>query len=87
LHRDQKSKAYSKKDESLMAVNTSRSMNASLDEGATDGKYRKVRPDTQVADITGHEKTVDNKQTLHPFYGYGFATTEYPETQQVNPGK
>ena len=31
-----------------MAVNSSRSMNKSLDEGATDGKYRKVRPDTEV---------------------------------------
>jgi len=30
-----------------MAVNSSRSMNASLDAGATDGKYRKARPDTE----------------------------------------
>jgi hypothetical protein len=29
-----------------MAVNTSRSMNAGLKEGSTDGKYRKARPDT-----------------------------------------
>ena len=70
-----------------MAVNTSRSMNASLNEGSTDGKYRKVRPDTEVGDIAGNEKTIDNKQTLHPFYGYGFATSEYPDDAKVNPGK
>jgi hypothetical protein len=70
-----------------MAVNTSRSMNASLDEGATDGKYRKVRPDTEVLDFNGHEKTVDNRQSLHPFYGYGFITSDYPVTASVNPGK
>lgn len=68
-----------------MAVNTSRSMNASLEEGSTDGKYRKVRPDTEVLDVQGNEQTTDNKQTLHPFYGYGFATSEYPN--KVNPGK
>lgn len=70
-----------------MAVNTSRSMNASLHEGATDGKYRKVRPNTEVLDIAGHEATVDNRQSLHPFDGYGFATSEYPTEAQVNPGK
>lgn len=70
-----------------MAVNTSRSMNASLNEGATDGKYRKTRPDTEVLDHEGHEKTMDNRQSLHPFFGYGFATSEYPTTAQVNPGK
>ena len=70
-----------------MAVNTSRSMNASLNEGSTDGKYRKVRPDTEVLDHEGNEKTMDNRQSLHPFFGYGFATSEYPTTAQVNPGK
>lgn len=70
-----------------MAVNTSRSMNDGLNEGATDGKYRKVRPDTEVLDRDGHEKTVENRQTLHPFFGYGFATSEAPETARVNPGK
>lgn len=68
-----------------MAVNTSRSMNESLNEGSTDGKYRKVRPDTEVLDVQGHELTIDNKQTLHAFAGYGFATMEYPN--KVNPGK
>ena len=70
-----------------MAVNTSRSMNASLKEGTTDGKYRKVRPDTEVVDIAGHELIMDNRQSLHPFFGYGFITSEYPEDAKVNPGK
>jgi len=70
-----------------MAVNTSRSMNGSLAEGSTDGKYRKIRPDTEVNDMMGNEKTMDNRQSLHPFYGYGFITSEYPDEQKVNPGK
>ena len=36
-----------------MATNESRSLNKSMDEGATDGKYRKVRPNTTVAPGTG----------------------------------
>lgn len=70
-----------------MAVNTSRSMNASLKEGATDGKYRKARPNTEVLDHDGNEKTMDNRQSLNPFFGYGFLTSEYPSDAQVNPGK
>jgi len=70
-----------------MAVNTSRSMNEGLTEGATDGKYRKIRPNTEVTDVQGNEKTMDNRQSLHPFYGYGFITSEYPDEQKVNPGK
>ena len=66
-----------------MTVNTSRSMNAGLDAGATDGKYRKARPDTEVTMDSAH--TEANRQTLHPFYGYGFQTSEYPA--KVNPGK
>lgn len=68
-----------------MAINSSRSMNGGLYEGATDGKYRKVRPDTEVIPGQGNEVTMANRQTLHPFYGYGFATSEYPN--MVNPGK
>jgi hypothetical protein len=70
-----------------MAVNTSRSMNKDLKEGSTDGKYRKIRPDTEVVPGLGNEETLDNRQSLHPFYGYGFITSEYPEQAQVNPGK
>jgi len=68
-----------------MAVNSSRSMNTSLNEGATDGKYRKVRPDTEVIPGSGNEETINNRQSLHPFYNYGFVTSEYPN--KVNPGK
>jgi len=68
-----------------MAVNTSRSMTASLQEGSTDGKYRKVRPDTEVLDHEGNEQTLDNRQSLHAFQNYGFVTSEYPN--MVNPGK
>lgn len=68
-----------------MAVNSSRSMNASLDAGATDGKYRKARPDTEVIAGLGDEATLDNRQSLHPFYGYGFINSEFPN--KVNPGK
>lgn len=70
-----------------MAVNTSRSMNESLHEGSTDGKYRKVRPNTEVLDHEGHEQTTDNRQSLNPFFGYGFITSEYPSQAQINPGK
>ena len=68
-----------------MAVNSSRSMNSSLANGATDGKYRKVRPNTEVIPGLGDEATLANRQSLHPFWGYGFITTEYPN--KINPGK
>jgi hypothetical protein len=63
-------------------------MNAGLKEGATDGKYRKVRPDTEVgSDVKGNEDTLNNRQSLNPFFGYGFVTSEFPNDQKVNPGK
>ena len=68
-----------------MAVNSSRSMNESLASGSTDGKYLKVRPDTEVIPGLGDDATTANRQSLHPFYGYGFITSEYPN--KVNPGK
>lgn len=67
-----------------MAVNSSRSMNRSLDSGATDGKYRKARPDTEENSLNT-SATMQNRQSLHPFSGYGFLTSEYPS--KVNPGK
>lgn len=70
-----------------MAVNSSRSMNTSLNEGATDGKYRKARPNTEILDVKGNEQTLDNRQSLNPFYGYGFITSEFPDESKVNPGK
>ena len=67
-----------------MTVNSSRSMNGALHEGSTDGKYRKARPDTEVNSADGVDRTLENRSSLHPFYGYGFVTTEHPN--QVNPG-
>lgn len=68
-----------------MAVNSSRSMNKGLEDGSTDGKYRKARPDTEVVAGAGTEETLANRQALHPFFNYGFVTTEHPN--KVNPGK
>lgn len=67
-----------------MTVNISRSQNAELNEGATDGKYRKVRPNTTVAQGQGDSLVRANRQSLHPFYNYGFIDTE--ETNKVAPG-
>lgn len=67
-----------------MAVNSSRSMTRSLDEGATDGTYRKVRVDTEPNALNTAEM-MRARQSLHPFYNYGFLTTDYPN--KVNQGK
>lgn len=48
--------------------NNSRSLNASLDEGSTDGKYRKNRPDTQV---DGYDATASARRHLHPDMNWG----------------
>lgn len=66
-------------------MNRSRSMNASLDNGATDGKYRKVRPDTEVVDGHGDTVTRTQRSTLHPFWNYGPVTQE--SSTKVNPGR
>jgi hypothetical protein len=47
--------------------NNSRSLNHSLDEGATDGKYRKVRRNVEV---DGFDATAQARKHLHPWYGY-----------------
>lgn len=47
-----------------MAVNSSRSQTRSLREGATDGKYRKVRPDTEVIAGMGDAETRLNRSSL-----------------------
>ena len=50
-----------------MATNESRSLNTSMNEGATDGKYRKVRPNTTVADpSTGDDIMRANRRGLNP---------------------
>lgn len=68
-----------------MAVNKSRSENESLLEGATDGKYRKRRPNTTVAPGMGDEKVLQDRAGLHPYMNYGFINSEEPA--KVNPGK
>lgn len=67
-----------------MAVNVSRSQNADMLEGATDGKYRKRRPNTTVAPGMGDQTVVQNRAGLHPYWNYGYTNTE--ATDKVNPG-
>ena len=66
-----------------MTVNNSRSQNESLKEGATDGKYRKRRPNTSVAAGMGDELVAQNRADLHPYMNYGFINSEEPS--KVNP--
>ena len=66
-----------------MTVRKLRSENAELEVGATDGKYRKRRPNTTVAPGLGDELFVKNRAGLHPYMNYGFINSE--ETSQVNP--
>ena len=68
-----------------MTVNNSRSQNASLDEGASDGKYRKRRPNTTVIPGLGDQTVVRERAGLHPYMNYGFINSE--EAAKVNPGK
>jgi hypothetical protein len=69
-----------------MTVNSSRSQRRSLLEGATDGKYRKVRPNTEVAQLTGDAPTAANRADLHAWYNYGYAAQEKPLPQRQVPG-
>lgn len=67
-----------------MAVNESRSLSQSLDEGATDGKYRKVRPNTTVADPSaGDDIMRANRRGLNPYWNYDFIEQE--AASKVNP--
>jgi len=69
-----------------MTVNISRSPNTSFEDGATDGKYRKVRPNWTVDDPTmGADLTKAERAALHPFYNYGFIESENPN--KVVPNK
>ena len=61
-----------------MTVNKLRSQNADMFEGATDGKYRKRRPNTTVASGMGDETVVKNRAGLHPYMNYGFINSEEP---------
>ena len=66
-----------------MTVPYRRSPNAEMNEGSTDGKYRKRRPNTTVAPAQGDELMVKNRAGLHPYMNYGFINSE--ETSQVVP--
>lgn len=66
-----------------MTVRKARSENASLLEGATDGKYRKRRPNTEVSAGMGDQIVVKNRSGLHPYMNYGFVNSE--ESSKVNP--
>lgn len=66
-----------------MTVNKSRSQNSDMLAGATDGKYRKRRPNTTVAAGMGDETVVKNRASLHPYMNYGFTNSEEPN--KVNP--
>lgn len=68
-----------------MTVNHSRSQNAALDEGASDGKYRKRRPNTTVIPGDGDQTVQKNRDGLHPYWNFGFINSE--EANKVNPGK
>lgn len=70
-----------------MTVNISRSQNESLNEGSTDGKYRKRRPDTEVQPANGDAEVMANRASLHPDMNWGYVNSEYPATQRVNPGR
>ena len=67
-----------------MAVNETRSLNGGLTEGSTDGKYRKVRPNTEVATGTGDDITLANRRGLHPYWNYDFIDQAAPS--MVEPG-
>ena len=68
-----------------MTVNYLRSQNAELNEGATDGKYRKRRPNvTPAPGGMGDQTVMKNRAGLHPYMNYGFINSE--EANKVNPG-
>jgi len=54
-----------------------------MKDGATDGKYRKVRPNTTVAPGTGEDLMLANRRGLHPYWNYDFIDQETPS--KVNP--
>jgi hypothetical protein len=66
-----------------MTVRKAMSENVALEMGATDGKYRKRRPNTTVAPAMGDQLVVKERAGLHPYMNYGFINSE--ETSQVNP--
>lgn len=69
-----------------MAVNSSRSQSESLRHGATDGKYRDARPNTEVVPGMGDEIMKQNRSGLHPYWNYDYVNQELPLEQRVVPG-
>jgi len=67
-----------------MTVRKAMSENTALEMGATDGKYRKRRPNTTVNPGEGDQLVVKNRAGLHPYMNYGFINSEEPN--KVNPG-
>jgi hypothetical protein len=67
-----------------MSVFSNRSQNESLNDGATDGKYRKARPNTTVAPGMGEQLVKANRSALNPFFNYDFINSEEPN--KVSPG-
>lgn len=68
-----------------MSVNVSRSMSTELHAGSTDGKYRKVRPNTSVVNDLGDAQTLANRGDLHSYFNYGHITEERPAPSQIAP--
>jgi len=62
-----------------------RSMADALKDGATDGKYRKARPNTTVYPGDGDDLTRRDRADLHPFWNYGLINQEAPD--KVVPGQ
>lgn len=68
-----------------MTVNQSRSQKASMLDGSTDGKYRKRRPDTEVALGMGDHLVEANRDALNPFNGFDYINSE--ASNKVSPGQ
>ena len=66
-----------------MAYPTQRSNNAALREGATDGKYQKPRPDTELSsdNVAGNHTIMANKSTLPEKDGYAPLPLPSPATR------
>ena len=67
-----------------MTVLKVRSMREALEDGATDGSYRKRRPDTTVTPGLGDSLVYRLRASLNPFMNYGLINQE--AVDKVNPG-
>lgn len=67
-----------------MTVLRIQSMTEALDDGATDGKYRKRRPNTRVYPGDGDQIVMRERAGLEAAYNYGFINQEVGD--KVNPG-